>query len=474
MSCLKLLAQHWFISIEMVKKMSQKILWFFFLGLVFVPFKGISQKTWTLEHCIAYALEHSFTQETQNYNAEISKERWRQTKRDMLPTISVSYPRYNVSFGRTLDGVTNSFVDTRFVSGLSSGLSSSITLFESFKRWHTLSYQKLIYESSKFDKQQAQYDLAFKIMDLFNSVLFQEGALEIVKEQQSANVLRQKTITKKVALGLVAKAEFYDIEATTSADDLQVLKAKNAVKAAKLTLIQAMNLNTESISIIQDVDMVSLINNDNLLDIDNIFNVSQTILPSLQQSKIGVETAKKEVAIQKTRRLPSVRLGASISTSYSENSIDTSGNTIPFNEQIKNNQSKFIGLSLNYSLFGNGRTRSSIKIAKIQLEKAETQLKLEEQRTYKIIQELLQKNEALIAEEQLNLKKVKAKEKAYQIAQKKYEKALISLYELQLASNTYLTSKIEQVRLMAQMAIQKYTLDFYNGTFLLPVIRKSN
>jgi outer membrane protein TolC len=452
-----------------------KKIWFVSLvfGLAF-GYKGLAQKLWTLDDCIAFALEHNLEQETQNQDAKISKERWRQSKRDMLPTIGVSYPSYNVSFGRTLDPVTNNFVDTRFVSGLSGGLSSSLTIFESFKKWHTLKYQKLIYESSLFGAQQTQYNLAFKIMDLFNSVLFQEGTLEIIKEQQAANLLRQKTIAKKVTLNLVAKADLYEIEATTSADELDVLKAENALKAAKLALIQEMNLEASDITIAQDEALTTFTNSIKGLHIDQLFNASQNNLPSLQRSKLNVALAEKDVSIRKTTLFPSIRLGASINTRYSDNLKDTSGNTIPFNEQIKNNQSKFVGLSLSYPIFGNGRTRSSIKIAKIQLKKAQVQLKIEEQRTYKIIQELLQKNDALIAEEQLNLKKIKAKEKAYNIAQKKYEKELINLYELQQAGNTYLMAKIDHIRLMAQMAIQKRTLDFYNGTFVLPTLTTTN
>ncbi len=454
--------------------MFQRTLWIFVFGLLLFPFQGISQKAWTLEDCIAYALEHNLLQETQHYNTKISQERWRQSKRNMLPSIGVSYPSYNVSFGRTLDPVTNNFVDTRFVSGLSGGLSSSLTLFESFKKWHTLSYQKLLYESSQFDTQQAQYDLAFRVMDLFNSVLFQEGTLELIKEQHTSNLLHQKTITKKVELGLVAKADFYEIEAATSAGALDLLKAENALKAAKLALVQEMNLEASDINILQDISMLQPFDNDKSLQIETIFGASQEILPSLQKSKISVETAKKDLAIKKTARFPRLSLSAGISSRFSDNFKDPAGSTVPFREQIKNNQSQFIGLSLNYPIFGNGRTRSNIKIAKIQLEKAQTQLKIEEQRTYKIIQELLQKNEALMAEEQLNFKKIKAKEKAYNIAQKKYEKELINLYELQLASHTYLAAKIEQIRLMAQMAMQKYTIDFYNGTFSLPTLTPSN
>ena len=454
--------------------MQQQIIWILLLGVLLNPIQLFSQNVWTLDDCIAYALEHSLSQTSKKYNEDISEERWKQSKRDMLPTIVVSYPSYYVSFGRTLDPVTNSFVESRFVSGLSGGLSSSVTLFEAFRKWHALAYQKLIYQSSKFDAQQSQYDLAFRIMDLFNSVLFQEGALRILKEQQEVNLIYEKEIIKRVALELNAKADLYDIEATTSEDALEVLKAENALKAAKLALLQEMNLETDHIAIIQD-EAVALTSNSNTeFDLNEVFNTSLDVLPGLQISKLNVATAKKELAITKTARFPNIRLGGGISTSFSDNFRDFSGNTIPFDEQIKNNQSKYIGVSLNFPIFNNGRTRSSIKIARIELENSKIQLKIEEQRTYKIIQELLQKNKALIAEEELNQKKLIAKEKAYDIAQKKFDKKLINLYDLQIASNAYSHTKIEQVRLIAQMAIQKRTLDFYNGKFILSTLAASN
>lgn len=450
------------------------MIWILVLGALLHPVKLFSQTVWTLDDCIAYALEHSLSQTSQNYREAISEERWKQSKRDMLPTIGVSYPSYNVSFGRTLDPVTNSFVESRFVSGLSGGLSSSVVVFEAFRKWHALAYQKLLYQSSKFDAQQSQYDLAFRIMTLFNNVLFQEGALYILKEQQAVNLLYEKEIIKRVALELNAKADLYDIEATTSGDSLEVLKAENALKAAKLALLQEMNLEAEHIAIIQDEAVALTSNSKTEKDLNEVYNSALGVLPKLQISKLNVATAEKDLAITKTALFPSNRLGGGISTSYSDNFRDFSGSTIPFDEQIKNNQSKYIGLSLNFPIFNNGRTRSNIKIGKLQLESSKTQLEIEEQRTYKIIQELLQTNEALIAEELLNQKKLRAKEKAYAIAQKKFDKKIINLYDLQMASNAYSHTKIEQVRLVAQMAIQKRTLDFYNGKFTLPTLEASN
>ncbi|UNY98584.1 TolC family protein [Zhouia spongiae] len=436
-------------------------------GLLFM-FRVQAQTQWTLDDCIAYALKHSLNKRTQDLNLAISKERWQQGKRDMLPTINVSYPSYNVSFGRTLDPVTNSFVDTRFVSGLSGGLSSSLTLFQAFRKWHEIAYQKIIYESSKLDNQQTEYDLAFKIMDLYNQVLYCKGALTIVEKQQSTNQLLEKAIVKKVELGLMAKADLYEIEATTEADALAVLKAQNLLDQAKLALIQKMNLNTEDIELTAPLEN-AVSSDSTTFQVDEVFSVSQEVLPHLQKSKLQVATSKKQLQLNRTALFPTIRLSGDISTSYSDNFKDVNGETISLSDQLKNNQSKYIGISMSYPIFGNWRTRSQIKIAKKELEIASNNLDIEKQEVYKAIKEMVQRYEALKAEIKLNQVTLKAKSKALDIVQKKYERNLVSLYELQLASNVYLNAKIEHVRLKSQLTMQQRTLDFYNGKFTLPL-----
>ncbi|MBJ6368548.1 TolC family protein [Snuella sp. CAU 1569] len=436
-----------------------------FFEFVF-SFEGQAQKLWTLDECIAYGLEHSLEQEITGQDAAISKEHWKQSKRNLLPVVGVSYPGYNVSFGRTLDPVTNTYVERRFVSGIRGGLSSSITLFEGFRKWHQLAYQRLQYENSKYLAQQAKYDLAFKIMDLFSNVLFLEGALEIVKEQQRSNLLHYQTVNKKVALGLMAKADLYEMEATVSGDSLSVLQAENRLDMAKLGLLQEMNLQETTIAI-----TVGLTTNElPETDVKEVFNSALETLPQLKLSALSVASAKKDLAISKSAFYPRIGLSAAINTSFSDNIKDASGTTVPFSEQIKNNQNKFVGFSFSFPIFGNGRVWSQTKVSKIRLNKAKVKFKLEQQRAYKQIQEMLQKNKALNAEELLNQKQLRAKEQAYKVAQKRFEKELINLYDLQIASNSYLNAKIEQLRILVEKSIQKHYLDFYKGKFKLPTM----
>src|SRR5690606_29217262 len=137
---------------------------------------------------------------------------------DLIPQINVGLPSYTVSYGRTIDPITNTIVDTKYVSGVNGSLSASIVLFETFKKWNTLAFQKIQFETSKQATEQYKYDLAFRIMNLYNDVLFNEGALSILTEQQATNLLHLKLIESQVKLGMKAKADLYEIEATVSSD----------------------------------------------------------------------------------------------------------------------------------------------------------------------------------------------------------------------------------------------------------------
>ena len=422
-----------------------------------------------MEDCIAYALEHNLEQQNQTYNAAIEKEQWQQAKRDIIPQINVGLPSYRVNYGRSLDPITNTFIDTKTVSGLNGGLSTSVVLFESFKRWNTLSYQKIQFESSKQTILQYKYDLAFRVMTLFNDVLFYQGNLEIVSDQQAVNQLSYKRITSEVKLGLKAKSDLYEIEAAVSEDAFNILQSKNRLKEAKLALVQEMNLEQNDIVLAASLKEKITIFYKGSLVIEDVFNKAQQSLPSFQIKKNSIESAEKYLAITRSSLFPRLSLNAGINTGYSRNRLDALGNQIQFWEQVRANTNKYISLSLHIPIFNNGRHWSNTKIAKINLQKTKVQLKQESQIVYKEIQKLIQKNKALLAEKELNAKKIQSKELAFKIAQKKYKRNLITLYEMQSASNAYTKAKLEKLQINIQLRIQKKTLDFYNGVFTLPV-----
>src|SRR5690606_40875680 len=112
---------------------------------------------------------------------------------------------------------------------------------------------------------------------------------------------------------------------------------------------------------------------------ESLFSNAQQFLPLLQMGMLDVEAATKNLAIVKSAFYPRISFGTGISTGYSPNLLDASGNTVAFQDQLKNNVSKFISLSMYIPIFGNGRNWSNTKIAKINLQKSNVELKQKEQ-----------------------------------------------------------------------------------------------
>ncbi|MBM3421050.1 MAG: TolC family protein, partial [Bacteroidetes bacterium] len=85
-------------------------------------------KLWTLDECIAHALENNSSIRQQIIETRIMSNNLSQSKLKLLPTLSGS-GSYNLSFGRILDETTYDFYDNEQVTSGSLYAGSSLTLF---------------------------------------------------------------------------------------------------------------------------------------------------------------------------------------------------------------------------------------------------------------------------------------------------------------------------------------------------------
>ena len=158
-------------------------------------------------------------------------------------------------------------------------------------------------------------------------------------------------------------------------------------------------------------------------------------------------------------------------TGYFETTRDSEGNTIPFRDQFKDNTYQFIGVSLRVPLSNGWSGRSRVKQQKIAYQRAQNNLEIQEQELMKTIQQLVQEHEALVTEFEQSTKKMEAQNLAFTIAQKRFEKGLISALELFTAKNLYASAQNENLQVRLRSEINESTLDFYKG---LPIFNINN
>lgn len=429
---------------------------------------SMAQENWSLDECIAYAITHNLELNSLAYNVASSKETHKQSIRNLLPGISGS-TGYNIRYGRSVDPNNNDIVNTDFFSN-SYSIGSSIDLFSGFQKLNSIKASRYIYKAVQEDALQQKYLLAFRVMSAFYDIRFYEGLVVIAKEQLTISDTNYAFVKKQLELGLKARADLYDAEAVLLTDKLAITQAENQLAAAKLVLIQAMNLeNVTTIELRTSLAEIEKNKATAATVTDSVYATAQAFLPSIKSSKLRVEAAKKEVAIARGDLYPSISLSAGYGTGYYETSIDDiTQEIIAFKDQIRDNGSSSIGLSMSIPISNRWSGRSQIKQRKIALAQADNDLKVQEQELFKLIQQLIQEKNALEIEYQQSLKKMEAQELSFSIAQKKYEKEMISALELYQAKVLYTTAKNENLQVKISLKVNESTVAFYNG---LPVFK---
>jgi len=430
--------------------------------LLFASIAGSAQEVWTLDECVAYAVKNNLQINDFELNTDSNKESYRQSVRNMLPIIN-GFADYSINFGRSINPENNSFVNTEFFSNNYS-LQSSFDLFQGFQKINNIKASKFLYKATQEESLQQKYLLAFRVMSAYYDIQFIQGLIDIAKEQVQISQTNYDLVKKQVELGVMAGADLYEAESLLYADSLALTQNENRLKAAKLTLLQAMNIEGEDdITLQPELIATGSFEKTEEMVPDSIFVAAKDFMPSVKAQEFRVKAATKQLSATRGGLYPSLSLQGGIGTGYFETIRDSLGTTIPFRDQIRDNTFKFIGASLNVPIFSGWASRSRVKQQKIALERAKNNAKITEQELYQIIQQLVQEHEALIAETVQTQKGMESQGLAFAIAQKRYEKGMINAIELRQSKNLFATAQNQNLQAQLRLRVNNSTLDFYKG-----------
>jgi len=421
-----------------------------------------AQEKWTLDECVAYALEHNLQLNDFNYITQSDRETHRQSVRSLLPNVN-AYSEYNIRFGRSVDPNDNSIITTDFFSN-NYNLNANLDLFRGFQKLNTIKATKFLYKATKEETLQEKYLLAFRVMQAFYDIEFSEGLVAISKEQLAVSQSNYDLVKRQIELGLKAGADLYEAESLLLSDKLNLTQSENQLVAAQLKLIQEMNLeNAKSIAIQPEMAEVKDDSTISGLQSDSIFNEAKDFMPIVKARELQVEAAQKKVAAARGELFPSLSLFGGYGTGFYETTRDSLGETVAFRDQFRDNTFRFIGLSLNVPISNGWSGRSRIKQQKIERLRAQNNLDIQRQELYQTVQTLVQDYNSLVVEYEQSNQKMEAQELAFTIAQKRYEKGLINALELFQAKNLFASAQNENLQVRLRSEINKSTLDFYRG-----------
>lgn len=426
------------------------------------PACGIAQQTWTLEECIDYAVEHNLKVEDYNLVAANRQEIYKQSYREFLPDVGAN-TGYNIRYGRSVDPNTNVITSTDFFSNNYS-VNASLEIFRGFQRSNAIEASRFLLNAAKQDIRREKYLLAFRVMTAWYDVLFYHEQRQITRQQVHTSQAQYDLVQRQIELGLKAGTDLLEAEAVLVADQLAVTQSDHNLGAARLALIQEMNLE-DGIELQIDTMHMKMESEYFTIkpDADSIYRTALAFLPEIQAGQARLQAAETEMAITRGTLYPSFRISGGYGTGYFETRLDQSGEIIPFGLQLRDNASYYIGVSMNIPILDRWRVRSGINRQKITLRQTVNQLNIQKQELEKLIRQLIQDVEAGQAEFIQSRQSEAAGKLAFEVAQKKYEKGLISILDLNQSKTLYAMAQNQNLQIRLKLLVLKKTLDFYRG-----------
>lgn len=424
--------------------------------VLFTGINAASQEVWTLEKCIKYAHENNLQIQQQQLNVEQSKNNVLQSKLDFIPTVSGSI-NHSMNWGRSVNLQDLEIIKNKLSQSTSANLSASLTIFEGFSKHKTLKSNKMQLEISQQQVEQLKNEISISITQAYLQVLLAKEIEKTALESYNSVAEQVERTKKLVAAGSQAYSSQLEIQAQLATEKVQLVTAQNNVRTNILTLIQLLDIPTDSNFLISTYDN----QNENILPFneDNINNIYGTALslPQIKSSELTLEKSKLQYKIQKGAALPRISFSAGYGTYYSD------GQSQAFFSQFNDNRNPSIGFGLSIPIFNGWRSNTAIRNARISVKSSEIELKKAHQTLYKEIQQAY--NEALSCYEKYKAaqQNMESARESFGYTEKKFDLGMLNGTDYTVAKTNLFKSQSEYYQSKFQYLFQLKILDFYKG-----------
>ncbi|WP_313517085.1 TolC family protein [Sphingobacterium sp.] len=312
----------------------------------------------SLADCIQQAIQNNPTLKRNELVIDRADLQYKQAKYDRLPSLNANIG-HDISQGRSIDPTTNQYIDQNNSSGRQS-LSLNVPIFNGFYIIHNIRMRSNALDAGKLEYEGFVNELKLDVIEAYVKVLTAqdmliqtEGQLAVTKEQLNRNEVLNRE-------GATNPGDLYDIKGQYSSDLNTVELTKQTLNNARVTLAGLMNVDVNTLGTLEEIDIPTEIQ---AKSSEELFQQSLNILPQYKALDWRIKEMEEGIKVAKSNYWPSLSLNGGMSSNYSKE-----GGAI-FN-QIKNNLSKGVGLTLSIPIFNQFKNRTQVRLAQVSLDDA--------------------------------------------------------------------------------------------------------
>ena len=414
------------------------------------------QGPWSLQDCVDYALEHNITVRQSEVALEQKEIELNTAKNRRLPGLNASVSE-NLSFGRGLTA-DNTYTNSNTTS-TSFSLGADIPIFQGFDINNGIKLGKLGLEAAVEDLEKAKDDIRVNVAQAYVDILYNQEMLKVAQSQlEHDGQLLEQVVTRRAA-GKASDAEVSAQEAALAQSRLSATQADNNLQLSVLTLTQLLELpSPEGFEI--EIPSTESFEMKLLENPEAIYAQAEAIKPAVKSALLNLESAEVSIARAKGAYLPTLMLTGGLGTNYYTTSRMNSSS---FADQMKNNFSQYVGLSLSIPIFSRFSTRNSVRNAELNYESQQLQLENIKKSLYKEIQQAYYNAVAAQSKYVSSMESAESARKHYELTEEKYRAGKADIADYNDAKNSWLSSESDFVRSKYECLFQTRLLDFYKG-----------
>ena len=411
---------------------------------------------WTLAKCIDYAIANNLSVRQGAINVEENEIAVHTAKSARLPGVYGSASQ-NFSFGRGLTA-DNTYANTNTTStGFTVG--ADVPIFQGFRIKHDIALKELNLAAATADLERVRDDIRTSVAAAYVQILYNMEILSVAREQVKIDSLHVERLEQMLASGKVSAAELAQQKASLAQSRYQLTQAKNNLQLSRLDLAQLLELPSPEGFYIAvpgaDETGIQLLPSPEIIYADAVGE-----RPAIVAEERRLDAADKQVELAKSALYPSLSLSGGVGSNF----YTSSGTHAPsFAEQMKNNFSQSVGLSLSIPIFNRFSTRNSIRSAQLSRENQQLQLETAKKSLYKEIQQAWYS--AVAAQEHFRSSEqvVESARESFDLVSAKYENGKANITEFNEAKNNLVRAVSDMVQARWQQVYQTRLLDFYRG-----------
>ena len=447
-----------------------------FLAFIFFISLNAQDKKWTLQECVAYALDNNISIKQQELSNELIEEDITMAKGNFYPSLDASASQ-NFNFGSYIDNYGGRV--SRDSRSNSVGLQTGVTLYNGNRNRNILLEAQKNLEAAGFDLEENKNNIMLFVVNSYLNVLLNRESLKIAEDQIVISNSQVEKAKDLVEAGEQPKTILLEAIATLASNEQEMTTAQNALDLSLLSLAQLLQISHIGFDvedIVLNINSASLIYNDT----DAIYEKAVGSLPEIKSAEIVVENSGIAVETAKAGFYPSLTFGAGLGSSYQHNQgqddvrpiVDPDTNEIVmvpngFGKQFEDNLGYNVRFSLNIPIFNRFQTKSSVAKAQINQERAELQLLDKKLKLRESVEKAYADAKASLNQFVSAEKSLTAQNESFKNAQESYNSGVMTSFDFDQVRNRLVNAQSSLVNAKYNFVFRTKLLEYYLG---IPIV----